>query len=379
MKNKLNNEKENIIEKMKIALFSDTYEEGYGGVTVYVRELSRFLINQGHTVKVFVWESDKLTDEDRKICETFPGMKVVKEVRGKIGIAPASMLLKAKKFAPGIIHNHSQYTMGWHAVAISKILKIPLIHHHHTYLEKMTHYLPAILKKPESLAHHSMKAYTKLFFNSGNMVITPTQVMKNYLKSVGVRKTIKVVPFGIDLARFNKKSVEKDGDFTFLYVGRFNEEKNIDLLLKYFKDFSYGKDVKLKLIGSGPEEEKIKEFITENNLKNKIEILRWKRREELPFYYSAADCFITLSDSETFGIVILEAMACGLPIIGANATSIPELIQDKINGFLVDIEDESSVLDKMTLLYKDQNLQRTFSENSIKIARTFDKLSLIHI
>ena len=358
---------------MRIALFSDTYEEGYGGVTVYVRELSRFLINQGHTVKVFVWESDNLTEEDRKICETFPGMKVVKEVRGKIGIAPVSITSKAKKFAPDLIHNHSQYTMGWHAVAISKILKIPLINHHHTYLEKMTHYLPLILRRPESLASHSMKSYTRLFFNSGDMVITPTQAMKNYLKSVDVRKPIKVVPFGIDLTKFSRQDVERDDTFTFLYVGRFNKEKNIDLLLEYFKDFSNGKDVKLKLIGDGPEEERVKTFIVENDLKDKVEVSGWKKRKELPLHYSSAHCFITLSDSETFGITILEAMACGLPIIGANATSIPELIKDKTNGFLVDIENKSSVLNKMNLLYEDQNLQKIFSENSIKIAQRFDK------
>ena len=361
---------------MKIALFSDTYEEGYGGVTVYVRELSKFLIKQGHEVKVFVWESKNLTEEDRKICETFPAIQVVKEVRGKAGIAPASITLKVKRFSPDLIHNHSQYLMGLHAIAISKILKIPLINHYHMYLEKITPYLPSLLQKTKTLTSYSIESYTKLFFNSGDLVITPTQVMKNYLKKIGVNKTIKVVPFGIDFNKFRALEIKKDETFTFLYVGRLNKEKNIDLLIERFYEFAKGKNVKLKIIGDGPEKKNIKEFIKEKKLENKVEISGWKKREDLPLEYSSAHCFITLSDSETFGIVILEAMACGLPIIGANEAAIPELVRDGINGFLVDIKNKDSILDKMNQLYENQNLQIEFSKKSKIIAKKFDEYSV---
>lgn len=361
---------------MKIALFSDTYEEGYGGVTVYVRELSKFLIKQGHEVKVFVWESKNLTEEDRKICETFPAIQVVKEVRGKAGVAPASITLKVKRFSPDLIHNHSQYLMGLHAIAISKILKIPLINHYHMYLEKITPYLPSLLQKTKTLTSYSIESYTKLFFNSGDLVITPTQVMKNYLKKIGVNKTIKVVPFGIDFNKFRALETKKDETFTFLYVGRLNKEKNIDLLIERFYEFAKDKNVKLKIIGDGPEKKNIKEFIKEKKLENKVEISGWKKREELPLEYSSAHCFITLSDSETFGIVILEAMACGLPIIGANEAAIPELVRDEINGFLVDIKNKDSILDKMNQLYENQNLQIEFSKKSKIIAKKFDEYSV---
>jgi len=358
---------------LKIALFSDTYEEGYGGVTVYVRELSKFLINQGHEVKVFVWDSKNLTKEDREICETFPAIEVVKEVRGKAGIAPASITLKVKKFSPDLIHNHSQYTMGMHAIAISKILRIPLINHYHMYLEKIILYLPFLLQKTKKVTLYSIETFTKLFFNSGNMVITPTQVMKDYLKKIGVNKPIKVVPFGIDLNKFKALEVKKDETFTFLHVGRLNKEKNINLLIERFYEFAKGKNVKLKIIGDGPEKKNIKEFIKEKKLENKVEILGWKKREELPLEYSSAHCFIMLSDSETFGIVVLEAMACGLPIIGANEAAIPELVEDGINGFLVNIKNKDSILDKMNQLYENPNLQIEFSKNSRIIAKKFEK------
>ena len=361
---------------MKIALFSDTYEEGYGGVTVYVRELSKFLINQGHEVKVFVWNSKNLTEEDRKVCETFPAIQVVKEVRGKAGIAPASITLKVKKFSPDLIHNHSQYMMGIHAIAISKILRIPLINHYHMYLEKITPYLPALLQKTKKVTLYSIESFTKLFFNSGDMVITPTQVMKKYLKEKGVNKPIKVVPFGIALDKFKALEVKKDETFTFLHVGRLNKEKNINLLIERFYEFAKNKNVKLKIIGDGPEKKNIKQFIKEKKLENKVELSGWKKREELPLEYSSAHCFITLSDSETFGIVILEAMACGLPIIGANEAAIPELVEDGINGFLVDIQNRDSVLNKMNQLYENLNLQIEFSKNSKIIAKKFGEYSV---
>jgi 1,2-diacylglycerol 3-alpha-glucosyltransferase len=357
---------------MKIALFTDIFEEGYGGVTVYVRTLANFLINQGHEVKVFVWESKNLSGEDLAKCYTFHAFDVVKKVRGKAGFSPVKMLYLAKKFNPDIIHNHSQYTMGLHAILVSKILKIPLVNHYHMYLEKTTDYFPDILQKTKKITFYAIALNTKLFFNSSDLVITPSQIMRNHLLKTGVKKPIEVIPFGINLSQFNLKRQNND-IFTFIHVGRLNAEKNIVRLVEIFYRFSIDKNVKLKIIGDGPEKDKILSFVDEYNISNKIELLGWIKREELPKQYAHSDCFITLSDSETFGIVILEAMASGLPIIGANEAAIPNLIKNDYNGFLVDINDKNKIINCMNILYKNEELKKAFSNNSKNIAKKYEE------
>jgi 1,2-diacylglycerol 3-alpha-glucosyltransferase len=357
---------------MKIALFTDTFEEGYGGITVYVRTLTDFLINQGHEVKVFVWESDNLTSEDYAKCYTFRSFDVVNKVRGKAGFAPIKMLFIVKKFNPDIMHNHSQYTMGLHAILISKTLKIPLINHYHMYLEKTIDYFPKIFQKTKNFTSYAISTNTKISFNSADLVITPSQVMKDYLLMIGVLSSIEVIPFGINLSQFNLKRQNND-IFTFIHVGRLNSEKNIVRLVEIFYEFSIDKNVKLKIIGDGPEKNKITSFIEKNRVHDKIELYNWMKRENLPIEYVNSDCFITLSDSETFGIVILEAMASGLPIIGANEAAIPNLIKNDYNGFLVDIHDKNEIINCMNILYKNEELKKAFSNNSKNMAKKYEE------
>jgi len=358
---------------MKIALFTDTFEDGYGGVTVYVRNLANYLIEEGHSVKIFVWESRNLTEEDRKICITFPNINVVKSVRGKAGLSTRRILEETREFSPDLIHNHSQYSMGLQAIIVSKKMKMPIINHYHMYLEGGINHFPYIFQKTPELTNIIIKKESKFFFTQCDLAITPTKVMREHLKKIGVKNKIINIPFGINLNEFKKEKKYKSTKFTLLYVGRLSKEKNLADLIRIFAKFARNKDVILKIIGDGVEKERLEELSKTLKIKEKVQFLGWVKRESLSKEYNSANMFVTLSEMETFGIVILEAMACGLPILGTNTLAIPELVTNNINGFLVNKTDEIKILDNLNLIYENKNIEAKFSLNSILIAKEFEE------
>ena len=356
---------------MRIALFSDTFEKGYGGVTVYVRDLAKYLRKQKYDVKVFVWESENLTSKERETCVTFPAIDMIKTIKGKAGLCPLRLIKEIRKFNPDVIHNHSMFTMGLHAVLAAKKLKIPLINHYHTYLEQYLNHLPSVLKASEKIATYAIRKNTKFFFGSSNLIITPSQVMKKYLEKIGVKKKIKVVPFGIDLKKFS--AAKEHQKFTVLHVGRLSKEKNICDIFPLFAEFAKRKNVVLKIVGEGCEQENLKKVVKQLRLTRKVKFLNWVSRNKLPRIYNSADVFITLSESETFGIVILEAMACGLPIIGIRATAVPELVTDKKNGFLINKNNKKHIVKKLNELFYDKNLRKKMAVNSLLFAQKYEE------
>ena len=357
---------------MRIALFSDTFEKGYGGVTVYVRDLAKYLREQKHDVKVFVWESKNLTPKERKICVTFPAINIIKTIKGKAGLCPLRLIKEVRKFNPDVIHNHSMFTMGLHAILAAKKLNIPLINHYHTHLEQYLNHLPGVLKTNEKIAISIIKKSIKIFLKYSSLVIIPSHAMKKYLEKIGVRKKIKIVPFGIDLKKFNVTK-NKHRKFTVLHTGRLTKEKNVCDIIVPFAKFAKRKNVVLKIVGEGCEQENLKKLIKQLKLVNKVEFLNWVLRNKLPEIYNSADIFITLSESETFGIVILEAMACGLPIVGADFLAIPELVADKENGFLVNKNDKKNITEKLNELFYNKNLRKKMATNSLLFAQKYEK------
>lgn len=357
---------------MKIALFSDTFEKGYGGVTVYVRDLAKYLLKQKHEVKVFVWRSKNLTSKEKAVCITFPAINIIKTVKGKAGLCPLRLVREVRKFNPDVIHNHSMFTMGLHAILAAKKLNIPLVNHYHTYLEQQLNHLPSALKNNKKITISIIQKSIKVLLASSSLIITPSQAIKKDLKKIGVSKKIKVVPFGIDLKKFSVIKT-KHQKFTILHVGRLTKEKNVCDIIAPFTEFAKEKNVVLKIVGKGYEQRRLKKLTKQLAITDKVEFLNWIPRDKLPKAYNSADVFITLSESETFGIVILEAMACGLPIIGARATAIPELVTNKKNGFLINQNNKKNIVKNLNELFYNKNLIKKMSTNSLSIAQKYEK------
>jgi len=154
----------------------------------------------------------------------------------------------------------------------------------------------------------------------------------------------------------------------FLYVGRFSPEKNLHRLLQAYNQYrKKGGKWDLVLVGSGPQEQELKTIAKKENIAG----LHWrgfKQYEELPAYYSLASCFVLPSLSEPWGLVVNEAMACGLPVlVSRHCGCLPELCHRGINGFDFDPLDVAGLADLMLRMSSGEIDLKSFSEASRRI------------
>jgi glycosyltransferase involved in cell wall biosynthesis len=175
------------------------------------------------------------------------------------------------------------------------------------------------------------------------------------------------VPHCVDCSMF--KPGPKEKQIKILYVGRMNEEKGILSLLKIIEKIN-SKNVKFVFVGKGPLDQTIKE-------KSKtlpIEHLGFvKDRKNLAKIYSESDIFVLNSYAtehweELFGIVLVEAMASGLPVISTDCIGPKEIVKNNKNGFLIPQKDDKALSDKLNLLIKDKKLREKFGKNSRELA-----------
>jgi glycosyltransferase involved in cell wall biosynthesis len=210
-------------------------------------------------------------------------------------------------------------------------------------------------------------AFVRFIFKNADVVLALSKQSAKEVEKLGIKKgKIRVFTYWIDLKKFKRVAGAKnklgwDG-FNVLYVGRLVEEKGVKVLVNSTKIWSKG--INLKIIGTGPLEGKVKNY----DLKHKnIEYIGKVENDKLPEYYSAADFLIVPSiHEEGFGRVILEALACGIPVIGSNRGAIPEAMDNSV-GKLIDV---NSVNIKKTVEYYYRNRAKlnALSKNARKYA-----------
>jgi L-malate glycosyltransferase len=151
-----------------------------------------------------------------------------------------------------------------------------------------------------------------------------------------------------------------------IHISNFRKVKRIPDIIISFKKVLKEIDAKLLLVGDGPERMDMEALVSEFGLHDKV--IFTGKRDDLPELLAISDVMFHLSEKEAFGLVLLEALACGLPSIATDAGGIPEVIEDGVNGFLVKIGDTDKAAEKAILVLKDDNLRATFRENALATA-----------
>jgi glycosyltransferase involved in cell wall biosynthesis len=172
---------------------------------------------------------------------------------------------------------------------------------------------------------------------------------------------IEVVPNGITPERFTPSDCESK---TVVYVGRLHERKRVDKLVDAFaKVRSEVPDARLKIVGTGNMEEKLRAQIKRLNLEKSVKLTGFVPEEELPKNYSSGSVFVLPSAYEGFGIVLIEAMASGLPVVSVKTGGAVEVVKDDWNGYLVDYETMSDAIIK---LLNDKKLRKKMGRRGRK-------------
>lgn len=333
---------------MRIGLFTDTYPPYINGVSTSVCMLKHALEKKGHQVFVVTVNNDSLkySIEDDNTVIRIPGIPVGIYDYRLTGVYPLRAINIIKKWKLDVIHSHTEFGVGTFARIIAKQLDIPLVHTYHTMYEDYVHYITHGYFNKSS---KKIVEYLTLFYcdKTANELIVPTKKTYDLFKEkYEVDKNIHIIPTGIEIERFYKENVDhkkvtslkkklmllKD-DFVIVFVGRIAEEKNIVFLIEAQKEITKKYDnIKLIIIGDGPDSDKYKALSKKIKVDNSIIFTGKVPWEEVPCYYQLADVFATASTTETQGLTVIEAMAGGVAPLCIDDESFRNVVIDDLNG-----------------------------------------------
>ncbi len=214
--------------------------------------------------------------------------------------------------------------------------------------------------------------------NNSDAVTAVSQNLKeDTIKHFHIRKNIDVIPNFIDFNRFNKKPREHfkqmiapNNEKIIIHTSNFRKVKRIEDVIRTFQLIRKKVSSKLVLIGDGPERSNIEKICRELNVCQWVTFLG--KQEAIEEILSIGDLFLLPSESESFGLAALEAMACEVPVVSSNAGGIPEVNIHGKTGFLADVGDYVSMANYSIELLEDATMHSDFRKNALKQAHSFD-------
>jgi glycosyltransferase involved in cell wall biosynthesis len=167
---------------------------------------------------------------------------------------------------------------------------------------------------------------------------------------------VRIIPNGVDLERFRPPAQRPPEPFHFLFVGRLNEQKNVGLLLEAVAELarSVNRPFRVSIVGDGPLRGALRERATLLELDGLVDWVSWLPREEMPAVYGSAHCMVNPSRYEGMPNVVLEAMACGVPVIVSNVSGNRDVVENGKNGLIVADDSREELVDAMTRALREQ-------------------------
>jgi len=304
-------------------MFTECYRPIQNGVVSSVDSLSDALRDRGHEV-ICVTPSMPDFEGSRDGVVHVPSLPLPLPTSYRLTIPLGTRERIARELGDvSIVHTHSPFVTGWMGARYARRSKSPLVFTYHTQLDEYAHYVPFDAK----MTRRAAERLTRNFANNADAVIVPTQAMERRLRSIGVDRRVAVVPTCIDVNRFaggvrrpdlrERYGVGSDGEMI-LCVGRLAREKNLDLTLQTFAALDAPR-ARLVMVGDGPEREHLEHLAAKLGISGRTHFTGELPRSMLPDAYASADLFLFTSSTETQGLVLVEALAAGLPIVAVDA------------------------------------------------------------
>ena len=322
-----------------------------GGVESYVRDLSKELAGMGHEVRVVCADTPKDNEVDGRI-----GVKVLRPI-GKIAntnITPTLPLTLLKEDFD-ILHTHlpTPWSADWSALA-SRLKKRPLVlTYHNDIVGKGTaNYVARLYNKT---------ALKLLLGSADRIIVTRGSYMSPLLE--GRMEKIAVIPLGIDVTAFRPRERPWQGDIFFLSVlDEYHKYKGLEHLLRALKILKKKMpDVKLVVGGSGCLLDYYRSLTESLGLMKNVRFMGFVPAERLLDYYNGCRLFVLPSTDPTregFGIVPLEAMACGKPVVTTDIAGMATEIEMSESGLVVSRENEAELAEAMFCILENENLAK---------------------
>ncbi len=347
---------------MKIVIAHGTPINRISGFCIAVKSLHQGLCDLGHEV-AFVCPSKK---DERTTAYSY---------KSPLGIWPIPNIIdkhvfrKIKKFRPDIIHNHDLGVIGIAVIKYAFDLNLPIVLTIHSEYRRLIRssispllrvFLTPILMK-----------YLKRYINLCDIVIAPTKNIKKYLRREGVKSKIIVQPSGIELKRFSYKPRRLEGKrYKLLSVGSLVKGKNFSCLIRMMTYLDRDK-YSLDIIGGGRLMDNLRKLVDKLGLNN-VKLHGAIKNSRMGRYYKNANLFVFSSITESQGLVYLEAMSSGLPIVTLCNLGSRNIVENNCAGILVRKNNPKLFADKVSKIMNDTVLYNKLSRNAFEKSRRYD-------
>jgi len=320
---------------LRIALVTETWPPEVNGVALTVARLARGLLARGHRLQLFRPRRgrDDIPREAGMEEHLLPGLPIPRYSELRMGLPARSRLLRLWREArPDVVHIATEGPLGWSALRAAHELGIPVSAEFRTNFDMYSGHYGIGWLQP------LVTRYLRWFHNSAGVTMVPTDGMCRELHALGFER-LQVVGRGVDTVRFDPRyrcedlrvqwGVSTDAP-VLMCVGRLAAEKNLDVLIAAWRDVKVrAPEARLVLVGDGPLRGDLMHRCPD------VIFAGQRTGEDLARHYASADLFVFPSLSETWGNVVTEAMASGLPVIAWDRAAAAELVRSGENGVRV--------------------------------------------
>lgn len=352
---------------MKIAIFTDTYVPEVNGVAKILKRFTDYLAKEKIEFKVF---APKSTGEDIFSNRVYSVKSFPFFLYPECRVALPNVIQlrdEVKAFNPDIIHVTTPFNMGLSGLHIAKKLNIPIVGSYHTNFDKYLEYYDL------QFLSDMLWKYMRWFHQSLRKVFVPSEDTLEQLREKGFNH-LSIWPRGIDRSIFHEnydtKQIRQQYNikekYILTYVGRIAKEKDVLLLPPIAENLPsrIRNNVHWLIVGDGPIKDELEEIVPKN-----MTFTGFVDGTNLANIYAASDLFVFPSPTETFGNVVLEALSCGTPVIGANAGGVKSIVKNGMNGILCEEKDITDFVQAIdSLLTRDQT-RKVMRENGIRYAQ----------
>lgn len=401
---------------MRIAVFTDTYTPEVNGVVTSIEAHARLLAARGHDVLIVC---PRYTEEPARstpgvTVRRYASFSFVTNQATRIALPSIlSVTNLLRRFGPDVVHVHTPLSVGVVGLVTARMLRLPNVQTYHTYIPDFMVYLEPqrllrlddlqdrvadslifermfrsdawqLLSRVRGEGEEALEAvrrvartvvggrepqprlelsarvawrYTRTLYNRADLVLTPSVTLRHELVRHGITVPVEYLSNGIDRAVVAPKaSYAPTGRL--LHAGRLGHEKNVDVVVRAFARVLRSRpEATLDVVGDGPAREGVERLAARLGIADRVRMRGFTDRRMLGRMYREYDAFVTASTIETQGIVLLEAMTAGLPVVGVRALAIPELVRSGRDGIVVPPGDEEALAGAMERLLADDALR----------------------
>jgi glycosyltransferase involved in cell wall biosynthesis len=370
---------------MRVLIGADTYAPDVNGASYFAQRLAAALAvtHEVHVVVPARTAESRTVFHDGIVEHRVRSLPVVRR-KGFRFCAPVGLVTTAGRILehvrPDVVHVQSHFFLCRALVEAANRLGIPVVATNHFMPENLSHYLPVRGEMLDRIQRWAWQDAARVFAKA-DVVTAPTPYAAQLAESSGVPGPVVPISCGLDLSRFRVGTAVNGFRLkyrvpqrpTIAYVGRLDLEKNLDVLVRALPRVRRRiSDAQLMLVGTGEQRRRLETLAAQLGVTDAVVFTGFVDDADLPSAYAAADVFVNAGTVELQSLVTLEAMASGLPVLGAHASALPHLVHHGDNGYLFPPGDAAALADGLVAVLSDHTRAKAMGVRSRALAERHD-------